>query len=150
MGGNQLHDEMEWTEKRRTLFQGVLGEETIGVGTKAKVQGLFPDDSNAPSRPFGDGLAYGKAEEAAYTRYQAAQWLRKMDQGASESLSSNPSEEEFCLALRNGLTLCNVLITCNSYSFIPTPFMVFQGDGRDDSSSRFEYLLTVINRIYQQ
>ncbi|XP_031481605.1 kinesin-like protein KIN-14F [Nymphaea colorata] len=84
-----------------------------GVGTKAKVQGLFPDDGNAPSRPFGDGLAYRKAEETAYRRYQAAQWLRKMDQGASESLSSNPSEEEFCLALRNGLILCNVLKQAN-------------------------------------
>ncbi|KAF3779921.1 Kinesin-related protein 8 [Nymphaea thermarum] len=84
-----------------------------GVGTKAKVHGLFPDDGNSPSGPFGDGLAYRKAEEAAYRRYQAAQWLRKMDQGASESLSSNPSEEEFCLALRNGLTLCNVLKQVN-------------------------------------
>ncbi|CAN6448265.1 unnamed protein product [Victoria cruziana] len=84
-----------------------------GLGIKAKVQELFPDDVNTPNRSFGDGLAHRKAEEAAYRRYQAAEWLRKMDRGASESLSSNPSEEEFCLALRNGLILCNVLKQVN-------------------------------------
>ncbi|MBA0733865.1 hypothetical protein Gogos_017836, partial [Gossypium gossypioides] len=36
-----------------------------------------------------------------------------MDQGASESLPKEPSEEEFCLALRNGLILCNVLNKVN-------------------------------------
>jgi len=36
-----------------------------------------------------------------------------MDNGASSSLSKEPSEEEFCLALRNGLILCNVLNRVN-------------------------------------
>ncbi|KAL8131824.1 hypothetical protein AgCh_007661 [Apium graveolens] len=36
-----------------------------------------------------------------------------MEQGASEVLSKEPSEEEFCLALRNGLILCNVLNKVN-------------------------------------
>ncbi|MBA0747103.1 hypothetical protein Gogos_009566, partial [Gossypium gossypioides] len=36
-----------------------------------------------------------------------------MDQGASETLPKEPSEEEFCLALRNGLILCNVLNKVN-------------------------------------
>ncbi|KAK9024803.1 hypothetical protein V6N11_004956 [Hibiscus sabdariffa] len=58
-------------------------------------------------------LAQRKAEEAASRRYQAAEWLRQMDQGASESLPKEPSEEEFCLALRNGLILCNVLNKVN-------------------------------------
>ncbi|EOY11923.1 Kinesin-like protein 1 isoform 2 [Theobroma cacao] len=58
-------------------------------------------------------LAQRKAEEAASRRYQAAEWLRQMDQGASESLPREPSEEEFCLALRNGLILCNVLNKVN-------------------------------------
>ncbi|PON60223.1 Kinesin-like protein [Trema orientale] len=58
-------------------------------------------------------LAQRKAEEAASRRYQAAQWLREMDHGASETLSKEPSEEEFCLSLRNGLILCNVLNKVN-------------------------------------
>ncbi|XP_022139575.1 kinesin-like protein KIN-14F isoform X2 [Momordica charantia] len=36
-----------------------------------------------------------------------------MDHGASGVLSNEPSEEEFCLALRNGLILCNVLNKVN-------------------------------------
>ncbi|KAL3643248.1 hypothetical protein CASFOL_014063 [Castilleja foliolosa] len=36
-----------------------------------------------------------------------------MDQGASEVLPEEPTEEEFRLALRNGLILCNVLNTVN-------------------------------------
>ncbi|XXG80111.1 hypothetical protein AAC387_Pa09g1051 [Persea americana] len=58
-------------------------------------------------------LAQRKAEEAAFRRYQAAEWLRQMDQGASDALSKEPTEEEFCLALRNGLILCNVLNKVN-------------------------------------
>ncbi|KDP32619.1 hypothetical protein JCGZ_13169 [Jatropha curcas] len=58
-------------------------------------------------------LAQRKAEEAASRRYQAAEWLRQMDKGASATLPKEPSEEEFCLALRNGLILCNVLNKVN-------------------------------------
>ncbi|KAK3008700.1 hypothetical protein RJ639_015249 [Escallonia herrerae] len=58
-------------------------------------------------------LAQRKAEEAASRRYKAAEWLRNMDHGASEVLTKNPSEEEFRLALRNGLILCNVLNKVN-------------------------------------
>ncbi|CAI9760358.1 unnamed protein product [Fraxinus pennsylvanica] len=36
-----------------------------------------------------------------------------MDYGASEMLPNEPREEEFCLALRNGLILCNVLNKIN-------------------------------------
>ncbi|KAG4402892.1 hypothetical protein GLYMA_02G302800v4 [Glycine max] len=50
---------------------------------------------------------------SASRRYEAADWLRQMDNGASSSLSKEPSEEEFCLALRNGLILCNVLNRVN-------------------------------------
>jgi len=49
----------------------------------------------------------------ASRRYEAAEWLRQMDNSASSSLSKEPSEEEFCLALRNGLILCNVLNRVN-------------------------------------
>ncbi|XP_048235621.1 kinesin-like protein KIN-14F isoform X2 [Ricinus communis] len=58
-------------------------------------------------------LAQRKAEEAASRRNQAAEWLRQMDKGASATLPKEPSEEEFCLALRNGLILCNVLNKVN-------------------------------------
>lgn len=50
---------------------------------------------------------------AASRRYEAVEWLRKMEQGASEVLPEEPSEEEFCLALRNGLILSNVLNKVN-------------------------------------
>ncbi|XP_058112865.1 kinesin-like protein KIN-14F [Magnolia sinica] len=65
-----------------------------------------------------DELAMRKAEEAASRRYQAGEWLRQMDQGASNTLSKEPSEEEFCLALRNGLILCNVLNKVNPGSVL--------------------------------
>lgn len=50
---------------------------------------------------------------SASRRNQAAEWLRQMDHGASGVLSKEPSEEEFCLSLRNGLILCNVLNKVN-------------------------------------
>ncbi|KAL5972404.1 hypothetical protein ACLOJK_041658 [Asimina triloba] len=50
---------------------------------------------------------------SASRRYQAVEWLRQMDQGASDALPKEPSEEEFCLTLRNGLILCNVLNKVN-------------------------------------
>ncbi|KAG6607732.1 Kinesin-like protein KIN-14F, partial [Cucurbita argyrosperma subsp. sororia] len=60
-----------------------------------------------------DELAQRKAEEAALRRNQAVEWLRQMDHGALGVLSKEPSEEEFCLALRNGLILCIVLNKVN-------------------------------------
>ncbi|KAI3466388.1 hypothetical protein Pfo_023051 [Paulownia fortunei] len=79
-------------------------------------QNLIHSSSKAPYAEeiinYG-GLAQRKAEEAAARRYQAAQWLRQMDQGASEALPKEPTEEDFRLALRNGLILCNVLNKVN-------------------------------------
>ncbi|KAL0836277.1 hypothetical protein Bca101_088166 [Brassica carinata] len=63
-------------------------------------------------------LAQRKAEETAKRRYQAVEWLRQMDQGAAATLAENPSEEEFCLSLRNGLILCNVLNKVNPGSVL--------------------------------
>lgn len=74
-------------------------------------------------------LAQRKAGEAALRRYQAAEWLRQMDQGASATLSTEPSEEEFCLALRNGLILCNVLNKVNPgavLKVVENPIMAVQ------------------------
>lgn len=50
---------------------------------------------------------------SAARRNQAAAWLRQMNDGASEVLPMEPSEEHFCLSLRNGLILCNVLKKVN-------------------------------------
>ncbi|CAN0922854.1 Kinesin-like protein KIN-14F [Linum grandiflorum] len=58
-------------------------------------------------------LAQRKADEAAARRYEAAEWLRRMDGGASGSFPKQPSEEDFRLSLRNGLILCNVLNKVN-------------------------------------
>ncbi|KAK7299901.1 hypothetical protein RJT34_10730 [Clitoria ternatea] len=41
-----------------------------------------------------------------------------MDEGACASLSKEPSEEQFCMALRNGLILCNVLNKVNPGSVL--------------------------------
>ncbi|XP_073113690.1 kinesin-like protein KIN-14F [Elaeis guineensis] len=60
-----------------------------------------------------DEMALRKAEEAASRRFEAARWLRQMDRGALESLATEPSEEEFCVVLRNGLILCNILNRVN-------------------------------------
>lgn len=57
----------------------------------------------------------------AARRYQAAEWLRQMDQGASGTLPKEPSEEEFRLALRNGLILCNVLNKVNPGAVLKVP-----------------------------
>ncbi|KMT12643.1 hypothetical protein BVRB_4g091020 [Beta vulgaris subsp. vulgaris] len=60
-------------------------------------------------------LALRKAQLAGARRYEAARWLRDMDQVARDTLpnSKDLSEEDFCLALRNGLILCNVLNKVN-------------------------------------
>ncbi|KAJ0240382.1 Kinesin-like protein KIN-14F [Hirschfeldia incana] len=63
-------------------------------------------------------LAQRKAEETAKRRYQAVEWLRQMDQSAAATLPEKPSEEEFCLSLRNGLILCNVLNKVNPRSVL--------------------------------
>ncbi|KAK2638462.1 hypothetical protein Ddye_026257 [Dipteronia dyeriana] len=55
-------------------------------------------------------LASRKAEEAALRRYEAAMWLRRtVGVVGGKDLPAQPSEEEFRLALRSGIVLCNVL-----------------------------------------
>lgn len=77
------------------------------------LKGLIYNTSHTDELISDRELAQRKADEAASRRYQAAQWLQQMDQGASEVLPKEPTEEEFCLALRNGLILCNVLNKVN-------------------------------------
>lgn len=61
---------------------------------------------------------------AAARRYEAAEWLRQMDHGAPAVLPKEPTEEEFCLALRNGLILCNVLNKVNPGAVHKVPSMI--------------------------
>ncbi|KAL1188072.1 Kinesin-like protein KIN-14F [Cardamine amara subsp. amara] len=77
------------------------------------LKGLVSSTSNGDYE-----LAQRKAEETALRRYQAVAWLRQMDQGAAETLPEKPSEDEFRLALRNGLILCNVLNKVNPGSVL--------------------------------
>ncbi|XP_047340981.1 kinesin-like protein KIN-14F [Impatiens glandulifera] len=82
-------------------------------GLSSIVNGNSSDDSFGEEIISDYELAQRKAEESASRRYQAVQWLRQMDNGASAVLSKEPSEEELCLSLRNGLILCNVLNKVN-------------------------------------
>ncbi|XP_027172965.1 kinesin-like protein KIN-14F [Coffea eugenioides] len=83
-------------------------------GLKGLIYNSSSDDAVYAEEIINDReLAQRKAGEAAARRYQAAAWLREMDQGASEVLPKEPTEQEFCLALRNGLILCNVLNKVN-------------------------------------
>ncbi|XP_057792007.1 kinesin-like protein KIN-14I [Salvia miltiorrhiza] len=55
-------------------------------------------------------LASRKAEEASLRRYAAAGWLRKaVGVVTARDLSDQPLEEEFRIALRSGIILCNAL-----------------------------------------
>ncbi|URD92996.1 CH, partial [Musa troglodytarum] len=92
--------------RRRRTAMALLGK-ILGLRGGLGLKELRADQS------ITDELAIRKAEEAASRRYQAAKWLRQVDQGASETLPEEPTEEEFFLALRNGLILCNVLNRVN-------------------------------------
>ena len=48
-----------------------------------------------------------KAKEAANRRFEAAAWVKSMV--GPLDIPCEPSEEEFCLCLRNGIILCNLL-----------------------------------------
>ncbi|CAA7025657.1 unnamed protein product [Microthlaspi erraticum] len=87
-------------------------------------------------------LAQRKAEETAKRRYQAVAWLRQMDQAAAATLPEKPSEEEFSLALRNGLILCNVLNKVNPGSVLkvvenPVTLAIQYADGAAQSAIQF-------------
>jgi len=70
----------------------------------------------------------------AWRRYKATEWLRQMDNVASLSLTATPSEEDFCLALRNGLILCNVLNKVNPGAVLKVHLSLF-------SNSRISYCI---------
>ncbi|CAI9297716.1 unnamed protein product [Lactuca saligna] len=52
-------------------------------------------------------LASRKAQEAAWRRFQATEWLESFV--GSLGISKQPSEKEFISCLRNGLILCNAI-----------------------------------------
>ncbi|CAI0540887.1 unnamed protein product [Linum tenue] len=111
-------------------------EEMSSSGVKNLVRGFKSLGSSSNKTDAGGGdemisdreLAHRKAEEAAARRYQAAEWLRQMNGGGC-SLPQHPSEEEFRLALRNGLILCNVLNKVNPgavHKVVESPVMAVQ------------------------
>ncbi|MED6182186.1 hypothetical protein PIB30_026174 [Stylosanthes scabra] len=59
------------------------------------------------SRVHDINMASRKAEEAAWRRYEATQWLES--QVGPLGISKNPSERELISCLRNGLILCKVM-----------------------------------------
>ncbi|CAA7406083.1 unnamed protein product [Spirodela intermedia] len=62
------------------------------------------------TRPRDIDMASRRSEEAASRRHEAAAWLRQTLGALGEKdLPEKPTEEEFLLALRSGLILCNVL-----------------------------------------
>ncbi|CAH9112626.1 unnamed protein product [Cuscuta europaea] len=62
------------------------------------------------TRSCGLDLDARRAEEAAMRRYEAAKWLRQIvGVVGAKDLPAEPSEEEFRIALRNGIILCNAL-----------------------------------------
>ncbi|XP_078436131.1 kinesin-like protein KIN-14I isoform X2 [Wolffia australiana] len=61
-------------------------------------------------RPREIDMASRRSEEAACRRHEAAGWLRKiLRANGSKDLPDEPTEEEFLLALRSGIILCNAL-----------------------------------------
>ncbi|CAN8255074.1 unnamed protein product [Cochlearia groenlandica] len=87
-------------------------------------------------------LLQRKAEETARRRYEAATWLRQMDQSAAATLPEKPSEEEFCLSLRTGLILCNVLNKVNPGSVLkvvesPVTLAVQYAEGAAQSAIQY-------------
>ncbi|XP_057534841.1 kinesin-like protein KIN-14F [Amaranthus tricolor] len=100
----QLQKEIkENKQKENSMYNCINGDPK---GLKA----LLISSSNQVDDIISDHeLALRKAQLSAARRNQAARWLRQMDQVARDTLLEDPSEEDFCLALRNGLILCNVL-----------------------------------------
>jgi hypothetical protein len=86
---------------------------------------------------------------SASRRYKAAEWLRQMDHGASATLPKEASEEEFCLALRNGLILCNVLNKVNPGAVLKviyscaSAFMSMFHHKQNNAKFPFIFLLTI-------
>ncbi|MED6112279.1 hypothetical protein PIB30_060255 [Stylosanthes scabra] len=59
---------------------------------------------------FDDKLASRRDEEASARRNEATEWMRKtLGVVAGRDLPAEPSEEDFRIALRTGIILCNVL-----------------------------------------
>ncbi|KAH9679386.1 kinesin-like protein KIN-14L [Citrus sinensis] len=69
------------------------------------------EDSRRRSGLHDFNLASRKAEEAAWRRFEAAEWLENLV--GPLGVSSEPSEREFISCLRNGLILCNAINKIN-------------------------------------
>ncbi|KAM1042329.1 hypothetical protein ACFX13_032126 [Malus domestica] len=82
-----------------------------GTALSFSVASMVEDVLQQHGTRLGDlKLESRKAEEAASRRNEAAGWLRKMiGVVAAKDMPAEPSEEEFRLALRSGIILCNAI-----------------------------------------
>ncbi|AES70665.2 kinesin heavy chain [Medicago truncatula] len=96
-------------------------------------------------------LAHRKAEEAASRRYEASEWLRQIDNVACSLLPPKPSEQQFCLSLRNGLILCNVLNKVNPgavVKVVDNPALAAAASVEGAAHSAIQYFENMRNFLY--
>ncbi|KAK2440880.1 kinesin protein KIN-14F [Trifolium repens] len=125
--------------------------------SKRGLKGLVSMNMKEPSSPaieesFNDyDFAHRKAEEAASRRYEASEWLRKMDNIASSILPPKPSQQQFCIALRNGLILCNVLNKVNPgavVKVVDNPALAATATVEGAAHSAIQYFENMRNFLY--
>ncbi|MED6195840.1 hypothetical protein PIB30_041718 [Stylosanthes scabra] len=81
-------------------------EEVAPINTVSVVEDILQKRGGL----FDDKLASRRDEEASARRNEATEWMRKtLGVVAGRDLPAEPSEEDFRLALRTGIILCNVL-----------------------------------------
>ncbi|GAA0146394.1 microtubule binding motor protein [Lithospermum erythrorhizon] len=108
-GGNQMRQMSQETKTENSMFYSP-GKNYNMRGFKGLTYNNTETSFDEESMIINDyGLAQRKAEEAATRRYHAAEWLREMDKVALDLVPLQPTEQQFCMALRNGLIFCNVL-----------------------------------------
>ncbi|KAG9136513.1 hypothetical protein Leryth_014358 [Lithospermum erythrorhizon] len=108
-GGNQMRQMSQETKTENSMFYSP-GKNYNMRGFKGLTYNSTETSFDEESMTINDyGLAQRKAEEAATRRYHAAEWLREMDKVALDLVPLQPTEQQFCMALRNGLIFCNVL-----------------------------------------
>ncbi|KAL3648079.1 Kinesin-like protein KIN-14I [Castilleja foliolosa] len=82
-------------------------EGALSFSVSSVVEDVLQQHGNRPRRLDFDAR---RAEEAAFRRYEAASWLRRLvGVVVAKDLPAEPSEEEFRLGLRSGIILCNAL-----------------------------------------
>ncbi|XP_010524849.1 PREDICTED: kinesin-like protein KIN-14G [Tarenaya hassleriana] len=90
-------------------------------------------------------LAPRKVEESSLRRYEAAGWLRRMAGViGGRDMPAEPDEEDFRLALRSGIILCNVLNKINPGS-VPKVVEAPSDSADGAALSAFQYFENIRN-----